>query len=70
MQSGLVWLLAASCVWMLQRLISGRLEKTVPENDLTLFWGAVRTVLVVVMCVCSVVGVIKMVDWLWHALGD
>jgi len=37
---------------------------------LTLFWGAVRTVLVVMMCVCSVVGVIKMVDWLWHALGD
>jgi hypothetical protein len=63
MQSWLEWLLAASCVWILQRLISGRLDKAVSENELTLFWGAVRTVLIIVMCVCFAMSLILFVKW-------
>lgn len=59
-----VWLLAASCVWILQRFISGRSDKIVSENELTLFWGAVRIVLITVMVLCFALSLILFVEWL------
>jgi hypothetical protein len=58
-----VWLLMASCAWILQRLISERSDKTVPERELTLFWGAVRIVLITVMILCFALSVILFVEW-------
>jgi Na+/proline symporter len=58
-----VWLLMASCAWILQRLISERSDKTVPERELTLFWGAVRILLFTVMILCFALGVILFVEW-------
>jgi len=58
-----VWLSTASCVWILQRLISGRSDKTVPERELTLFWGALRIVLITAMILCFALSVILFVEW-------
>jgi hypothetical protein len=58
-----VWLLSANCVWILQRLISERSDKTVPENELTLFWGAVRIVLITVMIFCFALSLILFMEW-------
>ena len=58
-----VWLLTAGCVWILQRLISGRSDKTVPENELTLSWGAVRIVLITVMIFCFALSLILFIEW-------
>ena len=58
-----VWLLSANCVWILQRLISELSDKTVPENELTLFWGAVRIVLITVMILCFALSLILFVVW-------
>jgi hypothetical protein len=58
-----VWLLAASCAWILQRLISVRSDKTASENELTLFWGAVRIVLITVIVLCFALSLILFVEW-------
>lgn len=58
-----VWLLSANCVWILQRLISARSDQTVPENELTLFWGAVRIALITVMILCFALSLILFVEW-------
>ena len=65
MQSTLwwVWLLLASCALILQRLISERSDKTVPERELTLFWGAARIVLITVMILCFALSLILSVEW-------
>ena len=58
-----VWLLSANCVWILQRIISGHSEKTVPDNEMTLFWGAVRIVLITVMILCFALSLILFLEW-------
>jgi hypothetical protein len=58
-----LWLLSAICVWILQRLISERSDKTVPETELTLFWGAVRIVLITMMIFCFARSLILFVEW-------
>jgi len=58
-----VWLLSANCVWILQRLISARSDQTVPENELTLFWGAIRIALITVMILCFALSLILFVEW-------
>ena len=58
-----VWLLSANCVWILQRLIAERSDKTVPENELTLFWGAARIVLITMMILCFALSLILFLEW-------
>ena len=58
-----VWLLSANCVWVLQRLIFERSDSTVPENELTLVWGAVRIVLITAMILCFVLSLVLFVEW-------
>jgi uncharacterized membrane protein YhaH (DUF805 family) len=57
-----VWLLVSLAVWILHRMISKHLDKA-PDHGLTLGWGAVRTVLIIVMQVCLVVGLVLLVRW-------
>jgi hypothetical protein len=58
-----VWLLVAVGVWVFQRIISEYLDKILPEKELGLVWGAVRTVLVTVVVVCFAAGVTLFVNW-------
>ena len=58
-----VWSLVVVGVWVSQRSISRFSDKTVLENELTLFWGTVRMVLNIVMLVCLGVGAILFVQW-------
>jgi hypothetical protein len=58
-----VWLLVAVGVWVFHRTISEYLDKIVPEKELGLVWGGVRTVLVTVVFLCLAVGVTFFVKW-------
>jgi hypothetical protein len=58
-----VWPLVAIGAWVSQRSISWFSDKTVPENELTLFWGTVRMALIIVTLVCLGVSATLFVQW-------
>lgn len=57
------WLLLGNLVWILRRVISGRSDKTEPENELTLGWGAIRIFLTIAMMVCFAASAILFFRW-------
>ena len=50
-----MWLLLAVVLWLAQRFVSEISDKSVPENELTLLRGGVRTVLIIGAFVCLAV---------------
>ena len=50
-------------VWILRRVISSRSDKTEPENELTLVWGAIRISLTIAMMVCFAACAILFFKW-------
>jgi hypothetical protein len=53
-----VWSLLAVAFWLLQRIMAAYSDKTVPENELSLAWGAVRTAVITAMLVSLVVAAV------------
>ena len=57
-----VWSLLAVAFWLLQRILTAYSDKTVPEKELTLVWGAVRTAVITAMLVCLVAAAILLIQ--------